>query len=183
MSDLPPKPDNHSSPGWLDEVIIRELGPEDSFEALTELLHRAYRALADQGLKYLATHQDVATTIQRVGQGTAFVADYRGDLVGTITYRTPENTRIPQKIPIASAGSLGQLAVEPQYQGSGLGRRLFMHAEQFARAQGIKALALDTAEPATHLIAWYERMGYQFVEHVQWDITNYRSVVLVKFFD
>jgi GNAT superfamily N-acetyltransferase len=174
-------PGNRSEPGWLDEVIIRELGPGDSIEALTVLLHRAYKALADQGLNYLATHQDIATTLRRIGQGTAFVAEYRGDLVGTITYRKPEHTLIPRQTPIPNAGSLGQLAVEPQHQRWGLGRRLFAHAEQFARTQGVKALVLDTAEPASHLISWYGRMGYQFVEYAQWEVTNYRSVVLVKF--
>jgi len=174
-------PNNRSGPGWLDEVIIRELSSGDSPEALTGLLHRAYRTLADQGLRYLATHQDVATTLRRVGQGTAFIAKRRGDLIGTITYRKPENTPIPKLTPIPLAGSLGQLAVEPQYQGMGLGRRLFVYAEQFARTQGVNALVLDTAESATQLISWYERMGYEFVEYVQWEVTDYRSVVLVKF--
>jgi GNAT superfamily N-acetyltransferase len=174
-------PDNRSKPGWLDEVNIHELGPGDSIEALTDLLHRAYKALADQGLKYLAAHQDNVTTLRRIGQGTALVAEYRGDLVGTITYRKSEHTLIPKRTPIPNAGSLGQLAVEPQFQRWGLGRRLFVRAEQFAQTQGIRALVLDTAEPASHLISWYERMGYRIVEYVQWDVTNYRSVVLVKF--
>jgi DNA-binding winged helix-turn-helix (wHTH) protein len=41
-------------------------------------------------------------------------------------------------------------------------------------------LALDTAETADDLIAFYTRRGYRFVDHVRWDAVNYRSVVLSK---
>ncbi|MBW1796697.1 MAG: GNAT family N-acetyltransferase, partial [Deltaproteobacteria bacterium] len=45
---------------------------------------------------------------------------------------------------------------------------------------GASELALDTAEQATHLINWYERLGYRFIEYVDWDVTNYRSVIMSK---
>ena len=80
----------------------------------------------------------------------------------------------------AHVAHIGQLAVEPELWGKGIGTRLFMHAEAFARQDGAAEIALDTAESAVHLIAWYERMGYRFVEYVDWDITNYRSVVMSK---
>jgi hypothetical protein len=41
-------------------------------------------------------------------------------------------------------------------------------------------MALDTAEPAAHLIAFYNRLGYRFIEHAQWRMTNYRSVIMSK---
>ena len=52
--------------------------------------------------------------------------------------------------------------------------------EQRALQQGATELALDTAEGATHLIRWYERLGFRFIQHVSWDETNYRSVVMSK---
>jgi ribosomal protein S18 acetylase RimI-like enzyme len=168
--------------GALKELVIRELYQDDSLEELTELLHRSYEALAEMGLKYVATYQDVATTGKRISQGVTFVAVLGGKLVGTIIFTRPEHTNIPRGKPIPLAGKLNQLGVEPKLQGMGIGKRLFVHAEEYAKAKGVSALVLDTAEPATHLIKWYERMGYQFVEYVQWDITNYRSVVMVKYF-
>ena len=41
-------------------------------------------------------------------------------------------------------------------------------------------LALDTAEGATHLIDWYAKLGFEFVEYTQWEVTNYRSVIMAK---
>lgn len=181
MEDNWPTPRGSGDDGALKEIVIRELSPDDSLEELTELLHRSYRALAEMGLKYVATYQDVATTRRRISQGVTFVAEWNGKLVGTIVFTRPEHTNIPRGKPIPLAGKLNQMGVEPALQGMGIGKRLFVHAEEYARAEGVSALVLDTAEPATHLIEWYERMGYQFVEYVQWDITNYRSVVLMKY--
>ena len=49
-------------------------------------------------------------------------------------------------------------------------------------SSGFKEIALDTCEDAESLISYYEKRGYRFVEHVQWDpkIVNYRSVVMSK---
>ncbi|MEQ1852103.1 MAG: bifunctional GNAT family N-acetyltransferase/class I SAM-dependent methyltransferase, partial [Chthoniobacteraceae bacterium] len=61
-----------------------------------------------------------------------------------------------------------------------LGQRLMHVIEQRALQHGAAELALDTAEGATHLVRWYERLGFRFIQHVSWDETNYRSVVMSK---
>ena len=68
-------------------VVIRELLPEDSIPAITELLHEAYAPLAAKGFRYLATHQDDATTARRLQGGMSFVSEVDGRIVGTITLR------------------------------------------------------------------------------------------------
>ena len=75
---------------------------------------------------------------------------------------------------------LHQLAVEPVCQGRGLGDRLVAACEDWARAQGYRAIALDTAEPAVHLRARYARLGYAEVDTAQWSGKRYRSLILVK---
>jgi ribosomal protein S18 acetylase RimI-like enzyme len=52
--------------------------------------------------------------------------------------------------------------------------------EDRARRTGADEIALDTAEEAGVLIAWYQRLGYRLVDTADWEITNYRSVVLSK---
>lgn len=37
----------------------------DDIEALTELLHKAYKQLADMELRYLATHQRIPTSLRK----------------------------------------------------------------------------------------------------------------------
>jgi ribosomal protein S18 acetylase RimI-like enzyme len=57
---------------------------------------------------------------------------------------------------------------------------MFDAAENQASDSGCRQLVLDTAEGATQLREWYERRGFRVVDHVQWDVTNYRSVVMLK---
>ena len=163
-----------------DNLIIRPLAGTDSIEEITELLHRAYKQLADMGLRYMATHQDSEVTKERLGTDHSFVAEIDGRIIGTITCYGSENTKGSPYLDIAGVGHLGQLGVEPSLQGRGIGSRLFARAEDHAHKIGLQELALDTAESATHLIEWYKRLGYRFIEYAQWDVTNYRSVIMGK---
>jgi len=70
--------------------------------------------------------------------------------------------------------------VEPQVQSRGIGSRLLDHVERRAKALGAAELSCDTAEPAKHLIEFYNRRGYRFIQYAQWKSTNYRSVILSK---
>jgi len=164
----------------LDKITIREIRNSDSLEDLTELLHRSYKALADMGLKYLATHQDISVTRDRIKLGTCFVAESEGQVVGTITYHDPGHVKGSKWMERDFVAHLNQLAVEPNLQGHGIATRLVEHAEDYARSRGITEIALDTAEPAEQLISWYQKMGYRFVEFTDWAVTNYRSVVMSK---
>ena len=53
-------------------------------------------------------------------------------------------------------------------------------AEAWALEQRYRELAVDTAEPADHLVAFYSRRGYRFIEFAQWPGKHYRSVILSK---
>ncbi len=53
------------------------------------------------------------------------------------------------------------VAVRPESQGAGLGRRLLAHAEDLARAAGRTELRLLTNAAMLANIAWYERLGYR----------------------
>jgi GNAT superfamily N-acetyltransferase len=163
-----------------DHILIRPLREDDSVEELTELLHRAYKVLADMGLKFLATHQTVDITRTRISKGTCYVAELDGRIVGTICYRTPSQTKGTPHYDRPDVAYIGQMAVEPALQGQGIATKLMRHVEELARADGALELAFDTSEQATHLIEWYERLGYRAVGHVQWDVTNYRSVIFSK---
>jgi GNAT superfamily N-acetyltransferase len=164
-----------------DEVRIRPLGSGDSIEALTDLLHRAYAALAAMGFRYVATYQDAGITRARIAKGECHVALLGGSVVGTVLLIPPGGgspkcawyTR-------PDVAVVSQFAVEPSFQGQGIGRRLLDHAEARALALGAAHVALDTAEGARHLIELYLARGYRHVGTVQWDVTNYRSVVMSK---
>lgn len=161
-------------------VEVRRLRDDDSIEAITALLHLAYAPLAAQGFRYLATHQSEDVTRHRLGEGIALVAQIEKRIIATLTVSPPKTASRCEWYRRSGVWSLGQFGVHPDFQGSGIGRRLMAEAEKIAMSQGAQELALDTAEDALHLVNWYQRIGFVRVQFVDWDETNYRSVVLSK---
>lgn len=164
----------------MEEISIRPWRSTDSAAELTELLHRAYARLAGMGLRFWATHQSAEVTEKRISEGECFVALADGVICGTILFRDAARTKGSPWYDRPEVASLGQFAVDPRLQNNGLGRRLIAHVEARAATSGARELALDTAEPALHLVEWYTRLGYRFIEHAQWQHTNYLSVLLSK---
>ena len=163
------------------QASIRKLRDDDPIPEITALLHAAYAPLAAMGFRYTATHQDDDVTRRRLDQGRPRVATLDGRIVATITlYDTPPEVSNSRWYLKSGVWRFGQFAVRPDLQGKGLGRRLMETVEQEAIDGGALELALDTAEGALHLIRWYERLGYRFIEHADWSTTNYRSVILSK---
>ena len=164
----------------VNDIVIRPFAGDDSIEELTELLHRGYKILADMGLRYLATHQDSETTRRRIDRAECFVAEYRGRIIATATFNMPGATSGSPFLDRDDVGEFQQFAVEPELQQMGIGGLMMDFIENYARKKGVKELSLNTAEQATHLIAWYEKRGYRFIEYTSWDVTNYRSVIMSK---
>ena len=163
------------------QVLVRRLIEGDSFEDLTALLHRAYAQLANMGLRYWATHQSVDDTKKRVSTGECWVAELSGKIVGTILLIPPGTLdNLCDWYSRPGIAVVSQFGVEPSLQRQGLGSRLLDRMEERASEIGAVEVAIDTAEPAKHLVALYERRGYRFIEHTPWKHTNYTSVILSK---
>ena len=161
-------------------LTIRTLSPSDSIDELTKLLNHSYAELLTMGFRFLATHQDSSITRDRLNGELSFVAEVNERIIGTVTLYNEAEYGDCEYYSKDGVWRFGQFGVEPTYQRSGIGSLLMDTIEYTAKDKGALALALDTAEGATHLIRWYESRGYTFVQHVQWDVTNYRSVVMSK---
>lgn len=161
-------------------IRLRRLLPEDDLIALTRLLHRAYAPLAASGLHYVASHQTEEVTAQRIAGKECYVALAGGRIVGTISLAPPGRSGGCAYYERPGVATFHQFAVDPQCQGQGVGGLLLNHIEARARELGAAEMALDTAEGALHLLARYERCGYRVVDRVDWEQTNYVSVIMSK---
>ena len=159
---------------------IRRLNADDNLTELTALLHRAYAGLAAMGLNFVATYQDVQTTQSRIEGAECYVAEIDGRVVGTITFRDCARTGGCDWYDRPDVASFGQFGVEPSLQGHGIGSALLAFVELRAKELGASEVALDTAEPAKHLLDYYSRHGYRIVDRVKWDVVNYSSVIMTK---
>jgi len=79
----------------------------------------------------------------------AFVAEAEGQIVGVLVLIRKDKGIL-----------LDNVAVHPEYQGTGLGRRLVALAESEARDQGFTHLDLYTHERMTENIEMYKSLGY-----------------------
>ncbi|WP_432664085.1 GNAT family N-acetyltransferase [Wukongibacter baidiensis] len=163
-------------------IEFRLISEEDSIEELTELLHKSYKALADMGLKYVATYQDESITLKRIENAyKCYVGIYKNKIVSTVSLYTPKPSDVSNWYNNDFVAKFGQFAVLPELQKCGIGSRMMDIIENDAQnMQSVNELALDTAESAHHLIDYYKKRGYRDAEKIKWDMTNYHSVVLSK---
>lgn len=171
----------------LNEVQFRIFSPTDNIVEVNSLLLSAYKPLAAAGMKYAASHEDVEATRRHIENGECHIAILEGKIIACAILKIPNQgdkegwkAHAPKWYGTKGVATFGRFAVPPELQGHGIGSKMMDIIENRARALGFTQLALDTSEHATHLIKMYEKRGYKFIEFHQWNITNYRSVVMSK---
>lgn len=166
----------------LDGIIYRKIMAEDDLEAITILLNQSYKKLYDMGLHYVAANQDLHTTKERIEEAhTCYVGVLDQEIIATIALYEPKPSKSCAWYNQDYVAKIGQFAVKEDLQGYGIGSRMMALAENEARKiKNVRALALDTAETAHHLIDFYKKRGYEYIEKVSWKSTNYESLILSK---
>jgi len=164
----------------LNDLRIRLLAQDDSLDALTALLHRAFAPLGSMGLACDAVAQSAATTAARTRRGACFVALRGARIVGTVTTEMPALTQACPRYRRPGTMSLHQFAIEPDEQRRGWGTQLLRVAQRWAALRDCSELALDTPRRASHLLRWYQAQGFRPVDEFQHPGKRYRSVVLSK---
>lgn len=97
------------------------------------------------------------TTRPTVGHGVTWVAVSNERPLGFVTIDLTRHGR----------AAVVAIAVDPDEQGKGVGRRLMRAAEQCARASGARLLELYTAEANVAALDLFHKSGLQIVRRVQ----------------
>ncbi len=172
----------------MNRLTFRLLNESDDIACINQLLRNSYKPLAELGMKYAASHEDVEATKKQIAKGECHIATCDGKIVACVVVRPtpnlseqdPNSDPLPEYYYRSGVATFGRFAVAPEFQRRGLGSKLLSHIEDCAKKSGFFELALDTSEKAHHLISMYEKRGYRFVQNHQWSVTNYQSVVLSK---
>jgi ribosomal protein S18 acetylase RimI-like enzyme len=130
----------------------------DAIRALTLAAYAPWVAVI--GREPLQMTVDYAAAVRKHRFDLAYQA---GELVGLI-----ETETAPDHLLVVN------VAVAPDRQSGGLGRRLLTHAEALAREQGLTKLRLYTNGAMARNIAIYRRLGYR-LDHEE---TNERGTVV-----
>jgi ribosomal protein S18 acetylase RimI-like enzyme len=115
-----------------------------------------------------------------VDNSECYIGIFDNKIIATIVYRSPKVTTNHEWYDQPFVASFGQFAVDPQFQEVGIGSKLIELVEKLAIPDKAVELSFDTAEGAVDLIEFYKKRGYQFVTYTQWEVTNYRSVIMTK---
>jgi GNAT superfamily N-acetyltransferase len=144
------------------------------------MLHRAFARLGEMGLNCTCVDQSAAVTRSRATRGDCYVAVCDGRIVGTMTLYAPDRDSPCELYRRGEIASMRQFGVEPAWQARGIGTLLLAFADHWAATRGYAELALDTPQPAAHLIAFYRGHGFRIVDFMRFDGKRYDSAILSK---
>jgi ribosomal protein S18 acetylase RimI-like enzyme len=163
-------------------LSIREAVPEE-YDEVAKLMVAAYEEFAPTlGEEWDEYRDDLADVARRAAQGTQFVAEMGGHLVGTVTYYPPLGDAAaadewwwwPKDFAYVRA-----LGVHPEARGGGVGRDLTIACIERAKADGAHGVALNTVSLMHAATALYEGLGFrQTGGEVTWGVHPLLSYVL-----
>jgi ribosomal protein S18 acetylase RimI-like enzyme len=123
--------------------------------ALADLVNRAY---AIERFFVDGDRTDAAEIARMMTTGTFVVLEQPGALAAAAYVESRGASHRPQ-----AAGWLGMLAVRPELQGLGLGKRLVGVAEAMCEAAGCRTVQLRVINLREELGRWYRSLGYREV--------------------
>jgi ribosomal protein S18 acetylase RimI-like enzyme len=109
------------------------------------------------------TEAAAATAFERLceivaGQShVTLIAHQRGERLGFLLLLD----ELPDEVTLMDQGFVAYMAVEPKWQGTGVGRALLAAAEEEARRRGLPFMALMVTEENEPALRLYERAGYR----------------------
>jgi ribosomal protein S18 acetylase RimI-like enzyme len=161
---LRPSDNARVQPLAAESPSVRPASPADR-QAVETVVRAAYAPyVARIGRQPGPMLDDYAALIRK---GHVHVIGYDGKVQGLLVLVPEENTML-----------LDNLAVSPDAQGRGLGRRLLEFAERSALASGYSSIRLYTNEAMTENIGLYSRIGY--VETRRAEEKGFRRVYMAK---
>jgi GNAT superfamily N-acetyltransferase len=128
------------------DLVVRPATPGDA-PAVAACVEAAYRHYVERNGKFPAPMLD--DYAQVIGEHDVTVATCGGGIAGILVVREAEEGFL-----------LDNLAVRPDCQGAGVGRRLLQLAEDKARAAGYDSIYLYTQEIMVENQELYVRIGY-----------------------
>lgn len=137
------------------EIIKADLA---DISELNVLVNSAYRGEGSK--KGWTTEAEILDGI-RIDEDA--LSDMLADPKVTILKYLDENGSITGTVCLEPKGNrlyLGMFAVSPLAQGSGIGKKLMLAAEEFALENGCDRILISVIGTRSELIAWYKRHGY-----------------------
>jgi GNAT superfamily N-acetyltransferase len=126
-------------------LVLRHATPSDA-DVITNLINLAFRI---ERFFVDGNRISPSEVRGRLVTGAFILAELGEVLIGSVSVELREERAY-----------VGLLAVDPTTQRTGVGRRLMSAAENYARANGCRAVDLQIVNVREELLGFYRRLGY-----------------------
>ncbi|HEY7094312.1 MAG TPA: GNAT family N-acetyltransferase [Ktedonobacterales bacterium] len=133
-----------------DEMTIRPATQGDTAQ-IVRLVYAAYVKYLDRMEKPPAPM--LADYTELIAHSDVYVLASRTEIAGVLVIEARDQTLLIENV-----------AVDPAFQGQGLGQRLMVFAERYARERELREVRLYTNEVMAENLAFYQRLGFEEVE-------------------
>ena len=90
-----------------------------------------------------------------------FIAEYRNLMIGSIWIKTHSSNKLSLTKNSRQIGEIYQVAVDPDFQGRGLGKRLIIIANNYLISKGFKNSILYVDESNSSALKLYSSIGFK----------------------
>lgn len=138
-------------------VVIKEAEAND-LPVISELVNSAYRG--ETSRKGWTTEADLLDGIRIDITTLEFYIE--GEKSTILKCVNDENTIVGCVYLMAEGNALylGMLTVAPELQNKGIGKKLLVASEQYAKTAGLQKISITVITKRVELIGWYERNGF-----------------------
>lgn len=157
---------------------LETASPEDAEEIAVLRVAVAEHLTSTYGRGHWSSTASLTSVLNSVRKGNVFVRRERGRIIATLSLATKKPWAIDPAYftAVAQPLYLTDMAVAPDLQHRGIGRRCLKELERLARSWPADAIRLDAYDAPAGAGGFYEKCGYREVGRVV-----YRKVPLVYF--
>lgn len=145
------------------DLIIKSVDPRPIKGELLEIYKRAYRGWEEYAYREDREILDYFTWLRKRAAEGFLVAFWEERPLGFVAVDDRWIDSTGERI-----GEIHEWAVDPTFQGRGIGKRLFLAGLEVLRTKGHKRFGLWVGEKNTKAQAFYERLGFR--RKGQWGI-------------
>jgi GNAT superfamily N-acetyltransferase len=152
-----PRPDAVRPRPHPRDVTVRTMRPEeaDRVGSITLASYDAYGSMRGEYRRYLADPMR-----RREGSSDLLVAEVAGQVVGTVTYVLPGDDQWEGRAVFDGDCAFRVLAVAPEAEGLGVGRRLVVTCLERSRALGCARMVITSMAWMDRAHALYRSLGF-----------------------
>lgn len=145
------------------DLLIKNVDPRPIKWELLEIYKRAYQGGEEYAYRTDREILDYFTWLRRRAPEGFLVAFLEERPIGFVAVDDRWIDYTGERI-----GEIHEWAVDPSFQGRGIGKRLFLAGLDLLRAKGHQKFGLWVGEKSTKALAFYRKLGFQ--EEGRWGI-------------